>query len=410
MWDSYIKSGNLSISMYTQNLPRILYIGDVPVECTMAGSALIYRLLQNYASEKLCIVETNLSISSQKSRLPNVQYKVYHYASKRLLKSRFVQEYASTLLATAPYRGRTIKKVVNNFLPDLIITVAHGFSWLTASAIASQLNLPLYLIVHDDWISFTPTIKRLSPLLDRKFSKICRQSKKIFCVSPYMADTYRKKYGVEGVVLYPTQAVDTPIFEEPPQKVKSQIVNPCFAYAGSIHSQGQANNLIALAKVLDELNGRLLVYTSLTQEAVCQFSLNKYRNIIIKPTIPYKEMILQLRESVDVLFAPMNFDLAAKTNMKLCFPSKLADYSAIGLPILIWGPNYCSAIQWAEQNMGVAEVVKDNTEVALRKSVEKLLNNADYRYQLARKSILLGRQYFSSTSIENTFYNCLLAK
>ena len=41
-------------------LPRLLYLGDVPVEASYHGSALIYRLLQHYPVDRLMIIESNL--------------------------------------------------------------------------------------------------------------------------------------------------------------------------------------------------------------------------------------------------------------------------------------------------------------------------------------------------------------
>ena len=46
--------------LHTDGLPRLLYVGDVPVEASYHGSALIYRLLQRYPVERLRIVEGNI--------------------------------------------------------------------------------------------------------------------------------------------------------------------------------------------------------------------------------------------------------------------------------------------------------------------------------------------------------------
>ena len=41
-------------------LPRLLYLGDVPVEASYHGSALLYRLLQAYPAERLTIIEAGI--------------------------------------------------------------------------------------------------------------------------------------------------------------------------------------------------------------------------------------------------------------------------------------------------------------------------------------------------------------
>ena len=90
-----------------QNLPRLMYIGDVPVESTVAGSALIYRLLQDYPVDRLCIVEGNIATSQIDKRLPQVAYNSISVVIKRLLNSRFVLLYTSFLLLTAKWRSHS---------------------------------------------------------------------------------------------------------------------------------------------------------------------------------------------------------------------------------------------------------------------------------------------------------------
>ena len=91
--------------MEQPNLPRLLYIGDVPVESTVAGSALLYRLLQEYPVDRLCIVEGNIAKSQLQNRLPDVDYQTLSVGYERLLRSRFVFLYTSYLFLTAKWRS-----------------------------------------------------------------------------------------------------------------------------------------------------------------------------------------------------------------------------------------------------------------------------------------------------------------
>ena len=56
-------------------LPRLAYIGDVPVESSYHGSALLYRLLQRYPPDRLSVIE-NRNSSRADRRLPGVRYRV----------------------------------------------------------------------------------------------------------------------------------------------------------------------------------------------------------------------------------------------------------------------------------------------------------------------------------------------
>ena len=45
----------------------------------------------------------------------------------------------------------------------------------------------------------------------------------------------------------------------------------------------------------------------------------------------------------------MSFAPALRRRMTTSFPSKMIDAMQLGLPVVIWGPEYCSAVQWARQ-------------------------------------------------------------
>ncbi len=71
-----------------QELPRLLYIGDVPVESTLHGSALLYRLLEGYPPQKLRIIE-GFNVSQPRHRLPAVAYRTFRPRWTRLINTRF---------------------------------------------------------------------------------------------------------------------------------------------------------------------------------------------------------------------------------------------------------------------------------------------------------------------------------
>ena len=241
-----------------QNLPRLMYIGDVPVESTVAGSALIYRLLQDYPVDRLCIVEGNIAASQGDKRLPDVTYRSLSVGIKRLLSSRFVFLYTSFLFLTAKWRSHQLNNLIKTFKPEAILTVAHGLSWITAAELARKHDLPLHLIIHDEWTSYTAVISPLKDKIKKVFGDIYRQSDSQFCVSPYMREYYEKHYGVKGIVLYPSRSKDIPVFKSSSESLNKNSNALLFAYAGSINSKSYANSLINLAKVLEKFDHKLM--------------------------------------------------------------------------------------------------------------------------------------------------------
>src|ERR1041385_58139 len=142
------------------DFPRIVYVGDVPVEASYHGSALLHRLLSDYPVDRWTIIETATESQKQR-RLPNVDYVAHRIANQRWLDTRFHPYVAAWFMRRAPRMAPQISASLNGFKCEGVLTVAHGFGWLAAAEIAERRNVPLHLIVHDDW----PRVANVTPAL-----------------------------------------------------------------------------------------------------------------------------------------------------------------------------------------------------------------------------------------------------
>src|SRR5262245_10600855 len=133
-----------------QQTARLLYLADVPVESYMHGSSLVYRLFESYPAEKLLIVE-GLYESQADRRLPNVQYCAIKSSLSRLLKNPFSHYLWPLSLARVYLSSRSISRIVRSYRPQAVITVVVRQAWEAAASYATRADLPLHLIVHDDW-------------------------------------------------------------------------------------------------------------------------------------------------------------------------------------------------------------------------------------------------------------------
>jgi hypothetical protein len=397
------QTGN-NTEVVAKAVPRLLYIGDVPVESTVYGSALLYRLLRHYPADKLLVLEGSHSPSTLAHRLPNVRYSTLPIGIGRLINSRFGRFYGTWLLCTAEDKCQDVARLANSFNPEAVLSVTHGFSWLAAAAYAEKYALPLHLILHDEWVKNIRAPEWLCSRMDKKFGAYYRQAVSRLCVSPYMAQKYKRQYGADGQILYPSHAPDTPYFDQPPSRLVEPKHNPVFAYGGTINSIGSAKILRRIAEILATLQGKLLIFGPVSLEQSRNLGLN-LPNIMLRGLISSKEMIHCFRDEADVLVLPVSFDRQDSLNVEINFPSKLTDYTAAGVPILICGPTYSSAVQWANENPGVAEVVE--SERMLEVSVQRMAVDIKFRMSLAQKALDLGRQVFSHSVAVTTFHNTL---
>jgi glycosyltransferase involved in cell wall biosynthesis len=385
-------------------LPRLLYLGDVPVEASYHGSALIYRLLERYPAGLLTIVETNLFRPGTDRRLPGVRYATMTIGRRRLLQTRFHEWYSRWLLARAPGRTSQLGALLDGFTPEAVLTVAHGYSWVTAARYAEEIGAPLHLIVHDDW----PRIAAGRPQVEREFARVYRQAASRLCVSPFMAEEYQRRYGVGGTVLLPARSPNARTFNGSAERLRRHTAGPVFAFAGTINSPGYAKLLSDVAAQLARHQGTLRIYGPLTPAQAAASGLTA-ANIRLEGLLPSPELLERLRSDADVLFVPMSFADADRWNMRMSFPSKLTDYTAAGLPLLICGPSDCSAVRWAQANPGVAEVVTSDDAAAIGAAMDRLCRDRDLRLALARSAQAVGNRDFSGEHAEAILHAALVA-
>jgi hypothetical protein len=387
--------------------PRLLYLADVPVEASFHGSAILYRLLEEYPADKLLILEPTAFRSSHWPRLQNVKYLPFWIGWPRLLHSRFARIYGTLVVRRAPKFHPKISRLTRDFQPEAVLSVTHGYSWLTAAAFAEENRLPLHLILHDDWLMSLVASPLVKSWAEKMFGHFYRAAASRLCVSPSMEESYQKRYGVRGTVLYPSRAKDRNAVSAPVSRLRELGTGLVFAYAGSVNYEGYGDLLRMLAETLEKSDSQLIIFGPVTESKATAFGLRRSNITLGGVLSSAQQLIERLKKEPDVMFLAMSFAHQDRQNMEISFPSKLTDYTLTGLPLLIAGPNYCSAVRWAKENPGVAEVVETAGDGLLQRAVDRLVKDAAYRQQLAARALEVGRTYFSHETAQATFLSAL---
>ena len=373
-------------------LPRLLYVSDVQVESSEHGSALMYRAFEKYPADRLRIIETAVP-SLPARRLSGVAYASMPLGRRRWLNSRLHGIYSAWLSWRAASRAGKVIAASSGFDAEAVLTVGHGFGWLTAAEIARRLDVPLHLIVHDDWPRSSAIAGAFRAWLDRAFGRVYRRAASRLVVSPFMAEEYARRYGADGSLMYPSRSHECPVF---PAKAAREMGDGdmVIGYGGNAGSH-MVDALRVLAAATRGTRTRLILFGGFTEEAKATL-LAASPDITFGGFVPFQQMIRELRERADTLYVPMSFAEDQRANAAICFPSKLTDYTATGLPLLIHGPAYSSAVRWARGEHDIAEIVDEAGATALRSAIERLHHDADRRSGLAARAAAAGQRYFDA--------------
>ena len=376
----------------TRRLPNLLYAGDIPVEASYQSSIQLHRLLGAYPRESLCILETREPPSQPARRLPGVRYHALPVANRARLRGSLSGPYRLWLTATVAQRAADALQIVDGFQPDAILTIGSGFGWLVAAAIAQRLAIPLHFIAHDDWPKPSSLDAAFRGWLQARYGHVYREAQSRLCVSPFMIEEFERRYGVRGDLLYPVRAADDQARAGAAIRALSADEPIVIAFGGGSGSHVMPG-LRTLAQALSGVAARVMLFgpfdKAKQQELRSLFAGFEFRGLV-SPA----EMIDGARH-VDLLFAPMAFDAASRDNMTVSFPSKLADYTAAGVPILIHAPPYSSAARWAERHHDAAAVVTVDDRSTLRDKIAALKCDRAARQALAAGAIRAGDACFS---------------
>jgi hypothetical protein len=393
-------------------LPRLAVVVDFGVQRTSGGQLLLYRLLADYPRDRLRVVYDPSQVPGDANTfLPGVQYHPCPLRIPRWIRNRLNPFWPVLASVWARTQQRRVGRLLGDFRPDAILTVPHWYLWFAADSLARSLRVPLHLIVHDDWPSYT-TFRRAGVVSDwvrggcrAAMRPVYQRASSRLVISPGMNDLYRQWFGAPGAVLYPSRGDDSP-----PARVRvrpTPDAAPVVAFCGGIHLGGVADLLRRLAVGLGACGGRLDLYTTSGPDHLRALGIEQ-PNVRHCGFLPSAEMGERLGRSAHVLFLPASFDPRERVDVSTLFPSKLADYTAVGLPVLVWGPAYSSAARWAVQNPGAAILVSDPDVSHVVAAAVAVAGDPDRALSVATTGAAAGSRDFDLRNARRTLVSSLL--
>lgn len=396
-----------------RNYPKVLFIGASTFEETVGTHMLLYRMFKTYPADKLMVIGSHRYRNPifPPSRLPDVTYEIreeadfFHHRLRRALSPRYQilsRGYYPLLFRTQTWiHEREIAPFVQAYQPNIILSLTMNYRWYVAYKVARKLQIPLALILHDQW---EPSVGPfMTQMMRPKFEEAYRFAKHRFCISPTMERLYFEQTGIRGDVLYPIGA-DAPPANRQRREEKKELTVLFFGNLWHVQPI-----IVDLAHQLAKKGIELIVYSNQDLTYFIENGLQT-SNVQARSFIPNEELLAWSKEHADILYLPVYFEKEYEREVQYSFYSKLVDYLSLGLPILIQAPQISSLVEFVEQHdaLPFAEIVTSNEPDALEPAITALLDS-DYRKTLGENSLRVWRQCFAGDVVRSGFFNKLLS-
>lgn len=288
-----------------------------------------------------------------------------------------------------------LKKSIIDFQPDIIFTALGDLKRIRFAGqifnFYSNSKLAVYIV--DDWPN-TKQNGRWFPNLwkkiyDRSLRRLLDKTTYFLSICQTMSDCYRSEYGKKFVPFH--NPVDNEIWNSiaPIKHYPKNIFS--IVYVGKINRDTK-ENILTLAAVVDSLNkhGKKVVFDVYTP-SLHDIDTSKYVGFNILSSISNDQIPVTLK-GYDALYLTLGFSKESRAYTRLSMPTKLTEYLASGVPILLNAPSEIAVTKYvAQTNTGI--ICSENSAATLEEKLGKLVNDSELRDRLKTNALNLAREH-----------------
>ena len=291
---------------------------------------------------------------------------------------------------------RELDKAIQDFRPDVILTLVEtGLCHLAAKA-AKKYGLPLAGMFLDWFPIMKPHYghKWTQGILSRRYRELYAACDVAFCTSDGMQEVLGPH--PNSHVIYPMPGTHrVPEKSWPPSNGKFRLV-----YVGSVE-RFYGRMICSLIEKTEPSPGMEIIVVGPNADWPADILRRaKVKGIYLGFKPP--EEAAAVLASADALLVVMSFEPEHRLFMETSFTTKFLDYTAYGKPIILWGPDYCTPVRVARSDGG-AVVVNQMKPDALVSACRQIAGNPAMREELSQQARHLHQALFSPDRLQGIF-------
>lgn len=383
---------------------RILYVSAFPPS-DVSGSAVIMRdLLAEIPADRMELVvsaaQERLAVGSAACpspwrvhaiSLPPLHRHVRFLAPVLALGRALCIPLIAVRVAIAARRSST----------DAILAIQDSGEFLTAAWLAARLlRIELMVYMTDDWESAASTTGRIPSFVARRvLPRLARHSSRRWLISEAMQAEWRDRFGVDSEVL--THSVDLERFQPPRPPTTDRLRIIC---VGSIYSVNAAP-IEDFACAVEQLRAEsvdvsLEVFAANPSDRV-KDRLERRDGVTLTRVDP--DLLPLALSQADAALIALSFDQEFRRVAQVAYPTKLAEYLAAGLPVIVYAPSDATAARTVtDANCGVT--IGNHGSEFIVPSLLHLLENPHVRAAMSKHALKFAEEHHDLNETRKRFY------
>ena len=324
---------------------RVFYLSYTPPVPTWGGAMSFYRHFVDRSDFEIFVATDSAEVQQYGVPYRFLRFDVPTWL-KRMLHTRGYRWFWHYKQLIAGYFvPRQVWQAARDFKPDLVFTIAGSWNWTArvAQRVARRLRVPL-VASFNDWFDFGVLMHPyFRGSIEKAFRTFYRDCDLAFCTSEGMLEKLGPHPNAH--VLYPTGSSmldnDREFIPFTPNGRPATVF-----FAGSL-SAWYGPMLERLVRASSDSHLRFAIFGSNATWSQ-DFDSAARSTGVYRGQVAFDQLKIYAQEA-DLLLLPMGFSDECAQIERTSFKTKFLDYLTFQKPIIIWGPEYCSAVRTARE-------------------------------------------------------------
>ena len=297
-----------------------------------------------------------------------------------------------------------LRQWIEDFKPQVIYSALEE-SKITAfvKQVAKTYRIPVIPHFLDDWLimPMSGSVRHEAVLrtLRKNALSIMAEAPVRMVVGDRMAEEYRQRYDMSFVPFM--NCVEVGSYRAPVRRPGRRFV---FAFCGGLHSN-RWRLLMDIGHALRELkalsiDAELQISFGAADDAVVS-ELAAMETIVCLGSLSPAE-VSTVMSNADCLVHVDAFEDRAKAYMRYSLSAKLPEYFRAGRPVLGYGPGDLGSMRYIRES-GAGVIVGEQDAGQLRETLQKLIQDEEWRLQLGRRAYDAARERHDGARVRTEF-------